>query len=260
MARNTPLSTLLTMLKAAVGDSLTIGTQSDALYKQRLSDKQQWLAGEYDFPFLKDRWDVLISAGNRYLDFPTVTNDGTTGINISFERPVVVRVNWTNNWQEVRYGIDELTEFNNLNSDTTQPGWAQQSNDPIQRWQFNGENQFEIWPIPATRSTIRFVGQRVLGPLVAPTDTADLDDQFLVYSLAVELLLKKKSADAQSLLASAQQRFNALRAVYPSRTRQIVLGGQLKDRMWRRRVPIVTIAGGSNSGGDSGDGTVIGTG
>lgn len=258
MARNTPLSTLLTMLKAAVGDSLTIGTQSDTLYKQRLSDKQQWLAGEYDFPFLKDRWDVLISAGDRYLTFPTVTNAGNT-FAISFERPVNVFVNWTNNWQEVRYGIDELTEYNNLNSDSNQPGWAQQVNDPIQRWEFNAELSFEIWPIPATRSTLRFVGQRALSPLVDPTDTADLDDQFLVYSLAVDLLLKKKSADAQSLLAAAQQRFNALRAVYPSRTRQIILGGQLKDRMWRRRVPIVTVAGGS-SGGDSGDGTVIGTG
>lgn len=260
MARNTPLSTLLRMLKAAVGDSLTIGTQVDSLYQQRLSDKQQWLAGEYDFPFLKDRWDVAIGANDRFLPFPTTTADGSTEINIAFERPVNVFVNWTNNWQKVDYGIDELTEFNNLNSDSNQPGWARQPNDPVQRWQFNGESQFEIWPIPVTQQTIRFVGQRVLSPLVTPTDTADLDDQFLITSLAVDLLLKKKSADAQSLLASAQQRFNALRACYPCRTRQVVLGGQLKDRMWRRRVPIVTVAGGTSGSDDSGSGTVIGVG
>lgn len=259
MARNTPLSTLLRMLKAAVGDSLTIGTQADSLYQQRLSDKQQWLAGEYDFPFLKDRWDVPVTTNDRFKAFPTTTVDGTANVVIAFERPVNVFVNWTNNWQEVKYGIDELTEFNNLNSDNNQPGWARQPNDPVQRWEFNGESQFEIWPIPVTRQTIRFVGQRALSALVAPTDTADLDDQFLITSLAVDLLLKKKSADAQALLASAQQRFNALRACYPCRTRQIVLGGQLKDRMWRRRVPIVTVAGGSSSE-DSGSGTVIGVG
>lgn len=260
MARQTPLSTLLTMLKAAVGDSLTIGLQANALYQQLLSDKQQWLAGEFDFPFLKDRWDVPVGPLGRWFPFPTTTIDGTTGIQIEFERPVKVYVNWTANWEEVEYGIDEITENNNLNPDATIPNWALQQNDPVQRWQFNGESQFEIWPIPATLQTIRFVGQRVLNPLVAPTDTADLDDQFLTLSVAVDLLLRKKGADAQSKLSSAQQRLRSLRAIYPCRQREIILGGQIRDRSWRRRVPIITIAGNSQSGGDGGSGTAIGTG
>ncbi len=247
------------MLKSYVGDSLSIGTQSDALYKQRLSDKQQWLAGEYDFPFLKDKWDVAIAGGTRYYPIPTTTIDGSVNINIEFERQVNAFVSWTNYWQVVQYGIDEMTEFNYLQSDTL-PNWPAKPNDPIQRWQFNGESQFEVWPIPVTVQTFRFVGQRVLSPLVADTDTADLDDQFLTLSLAVDLLLKKKSADAQAFLASAQQRLQAIRANYPCRDREVILGGRMKDRTWRRRVPIITISGGGSAADSGAGGPVIGTG
>jgi len=244
MPLNTPLSTLRRMLKAAIGDSLVAGTQADATYNQLLADKQQWLAGVFDFPMLKDRWDVTILPAVRFYNFPTQTIDGTNGVTIDFNRPWQAYINWTNSWQPVDFGVDELQEFNNLNPDTNNPQWPQQQNDPVQRWEFNGEQQFQVWPVPVTQQIFRFVGQRNLDPLVADTDTADLDDEFLVYSVAVDLLMRKKSADAQSRLAQAQERLRSFRAVYPTRTRDVCIGGNKLGRSWKKLVPVVGIAGG----------------
>lgn len=241
--RNTPLSTLLTMLKAAVGDSLTVGSQLDATYKQLLADKQQWLAGEFDFSFLVQRWNVAATAGTRYYNFPTTTVSGLTSTNISFNRPVKLFVTWTNHWIEVLYGASETTEFNYLNPDTNLGNWAQQALDPVQRWQEVDQLRFEVWPIPVTAQTLRFVGQRQLSALSANSDTADLDDQYLVLSLAVDILSKRESKDAQIKLSYCQERLRMLKATNPVRNRQVVLGGQRMSRAQFRRVPIIAVAG-----------------
>lgn len=261
MPLNTPLSTLLRMLKAAIGDSLVVGTQADATYRQLLADKQQWLAGVYDFPMLKDRWDVTILPSQRFYDFPTTSIDGTAGITIDFNRPWKAFVNWTNYWIPVDFGVDEIQEFNAMNPDTNNVVWPQVRNDPVRRWEFNGENQFQVWPVPVTQQVFRFVGQRNLDPLVVDTDTSDLDDEFLVYSVAVDILMRKKSADAQSRLSQAQERIRSFRAVLPTRTRDVCIGGNSFSKHWKKLVPVVGVAGGgSGNGGDSNDGNVIGIG
>jgi len=245
MALNTPLATgspnLLTMLKAAIGDSLSTGTANDAVYKQRLSDKQQWLSGEYDFPFLTKEWLVNVGPGTRYGNFPVVatTRDGVAKT-LDWNRPFKVEVLYANRWQEVKCGID-TREYNSLSSDNVSFGSSQvtaDTLDPIQRYKPASSARFEVWPLPSTGQTLLFTGQMVLDALVANGDTADLDDELIVYSLAVEYLSKRKSADSQILLAVAQNRLATLRSAYPVRDESIVIGGSM-DRVHRHLVPII---------------------
>lgn len=240
MSLNTSLSTLRTMLKALLGDSLSVGTQSDALYTQLLADKQQWLVGEYDFPFLKKRWNKAIVDGDRYLAIPTVTVDGVTA-NIDFARPFKAFVTYTSSWMEVEYGINEEEEMNSQNPETGITGWDQVKNSPIQRWQFKDSTNFEIWPVSNTAQTFRFVGQRTLSALAADGDLALIDDQLLVLSTAVDLLTKSKEADAPARVAEAKERLSRIRSSMPTRSRDIVIGGAMRDRTWRRRVKIIGV-------------------
>lgn len=83
----------------------------------------------------------------------------------------------------------------------------------------------EIWPLPVSQQKLRFTGQRVLNPLVALTDTADLDDMLLVLYVAAELLQRRKSADAGTKLQAAQAQLVAVRSNYPRRYQTVNLGG-----------------------------------
>jgi hypothetical protein len=230
------------MLKAQLGQSLTVGTSSDAIYKQLLADKQKWLAGEYDWPFLEDRFDVTVPGQGRYIAFPTAdVGGGAVSTAMNLERPYRAEVFWNNKWSELEYGIG-AEEFNYLNSD--QPGNIQ---DPIQRWRWAGdvkydESYFEVWPMPSTSQTVRFTGQRIVGPLVEDTDTCDLDDQLLTLTVGAELSLRAKHADAQLKQSLATERLRAVRASYPGRPTGFVFGKGGEDRD-RKRLVSIAVAG-----------------
>lgn len=223
MARLTPLSTLRTMLKAQLGRSLTVGTADDAILNQLISDKQKWLGGEYDWPFLEDRFDVAVPGNSRYIAFPTLDDEGdTTAMNL--ERPYLVEVFWNNLWSKLDYGIGS-EQFNYLNSD--QPGQIQ---DPIQRWRWSQEGKFEVWPMPSSQQTIRFTGQRNLDTLSADSDTADLDDQLIVLAVAAELLARAKQKDAQMKQQMYNERLLRVRSAYPTKPQGLVFGNPKEDR------------------------------
>jgi len=241
------------MVKAETGKSLqSTSTAQDAEINQIIFDTQQWLSSEYDWPFLKGRWDVAIPVGGRYASFPTTDTEGTQQtVAINFERAgqLKVYIKWNNIWQEVNYGIREMAEFNYIDSDRGQVL------DPIQRWQFADENQFEVWPLPATATTLRFVGQRVVAELrsniaVPPTwdDSAvvNLDDLMVAYYASAEYALREQQSDlAKLLLQSAQTRMAQVRATYPliERPATIVGGGSTLDRRALRIVPMVVVSG-----------------
>lgn len=230
MARLTPLSTLYTMLQARLGEN-TQFTNTKARYYQLLSDKQKWLANEYDFPFLSDRFDIAIPGGSRYMSFPTIDNEGVT-IAMNLERPYIVEVFWNNVWSELQYGIGS-EQFNYLNSD--QPGQIQ---DPIQNWRWSEEGQFEIWPINSTPQLIRFTGQRALDTMVSDSDTCDLDDLTIVLFVAADILMRSKQADAQAVMQAATERLRAQRGAYPSPKKGLTFGGNDNREQKKRLVPI----------------------
>jgi hypothetical protein len=218
------------MLQARLGENSTF-TQTKARYYQLLSDKQKWLANEYDFPFLEDRFDVAVANGSRYLSFPTIDNVGST-FAMNLERPYKCEVFWSNVWIELEYGIGSK-EFNYLNSDQ-----AGQIQDPIQRWRWSSEGQFEIWPMNSTAQKIRFTGQRALNVLVGDNDTCDLDDLLIVLFVAADILIKGKQPDGTITLAAAQERLARQRGAYPGRPKGFVFGGRDGVGQKKRLVPI----------------------
>ena len=235
MARLTPLYQLFVMLQARLGENSTFAGQKNRYY-QLLSDKQKWLANEYDFPFLEDRFDIAVPSQSRYLSFPTIDNEGTT-VAMNLERPYTVEVFWNNIWSPLEYGIGS-TQFNYLNSD--QPGQIQ---DPIQNWRWSDEGRFEIWPINSTAQVIRFTGQRALDNLVVDTDVCDLDDLTVVLFVAADILLRSKQADAQAVLQMAQERLRAQRGSYPNAPKGLIFGGRGEYEDNKKRLIPIAVAG-----------------
>lgn len=244
MARGTTLANLRAFLKAEIGDFSGTNTARDSEVNVLLSNKQKWLASEYDFPFLQHFWDATCPAGTQYVNLPTTTADtGATNTAINFERPVIVERFYNNIYDEIEYGIGR-DEYNTSN-------FATLSNqlDPIQRYRLvtdtseaSRADQFEVWPVPVTSQVVRFTGQRALNTLAADGDKADLDDMLLVYFVAAEILLREKQSDAQAKMVLAQQRLQKVRSVYPERDRTVVLGGSDRDfRKERRLAPLVIV-------------------
>jgi hypothetical protein len=250
--RNTPLGQVRSMVKSQTGKSLDItATAQDAEINQIISDCQQQLAVSYDWPFLKQRWNGFLTPGQRFQTFPTTLSPQGGSVaataTIDFERPPTVEVKWNNIWQAVVYGIDEVPEFNYLDSDR---GVVL---DPIQRWQFSDETQFEVWPLPASNAQIRFIGQRALTQLstyangvVTWTDTAlcDIDDLLLAYSASLEYLTREENPMAKIMEDKFNRRLAAVLGAYPIRTQITTIGrGMPLDRKAIRQVPLVLVGG-----------------
>ena len=234
------------MLKAQTGKSLnTTSTAQDAELNQVLANTQAQLLACYDWPFLKCRWAATMNAGARYQTFPTVNDVGLTCAP-DFTRPMRVETKWNQIWQEVVYGIDEIPEFNYLDSDRNAVL------DPAQRWEMSDETKFEIWPLPASAATLRFIGMRTATTLAAFTtgvmvwnDAAlcDIDDLLLVYTAAAEYLSREEKPGAQNLAAMAARRLNAILGAQPQRSQVITIGrGQPLDRKAIRQIPMVVVA------------------
>lgn len=221
MAYGTLLSELLLMLKAEIGSSMTanVAVADDTVLKRLLSNKQKALVHEYDFPNLETKATQSIAA--RYGTFPTT---------VSRDRPFHVQVKWNGLWVDITedYGIDE-EQFTQYDSDDGDTG------DPIRRWQFNNDgsvtpasltvDRYEVWPVPATAQSIRFVGTMVLPPLSADTDKAVLDDMMLVLFVAADRLMRYDQKDAAAKLAQAQGLAARLSTSLPRREPVFKLGG-----------------------------------
>lgn len=175
MARGTTLGNLVTQLRVQLGHSTNPAVGSEFLdnIKEALRVAQKELWDEHDWRFLRVRKDKTINAGQRYYDFPTdMSMDGVESVSMQ----------WGSEWIPVEQGI-EPEHYSAFDSDNDE------RSDPILRWDVidTGTLQFEVWPLPATASTIRFMGKKSLGALTSETDTADLDDRLIVLKAAVAL-------------------------------------------------------------------------
>lgn len=226
------------MLKAEMGSETdsNIAPGSDSLWKSVLSNEQKWLATEYDWPFLEIRATLAMVAGTRYYDFPTVQ-----GYAFELGREILAECYWSTYWNPVRMGIN-IADYNSLNPDLGVKV------DPVRSWQLynsgpGAATQLEVWPLPATATTLRLTGQRALNPLVADTDTADLDDMLIVLFTAAELLTRQQQPDAQAKLAKAQKLMLRLQAgiVAPSEIFNIGAGKGQVRREWENRPTVATM-------------------
>ena len=238
MANGNTLVNIRGMLKAELGDSTQTNTARDAQLNVLLSNKQKWLASEYQWSFLERRWLITIPANTQYVGLPTVDDAGvTTSPNTARWFPEV-DVLWSTVYQPVAYGIG-IDEYNTMDFSR-----GQQSN-PVQKWRLSSNpnetsnpNQFEVWPVPTMALGMRFVGQRQLLPLVSDNDTADLDDMLLVYAVAGDLLTRAKQADAAIKIEEFKRRLKILGQSMPSKDVQRTLGGGV-DRGFKDSTKLV---------------------
>ena len=91
--------------------------------------------------------------------------------------------------------------------------------DPALKWEILEDTDYasttaikiEIFPVPASADTLILAGKRSLSTLTSDSDTADLDDQLIVRTVAAELTAREKKRDSEAHSAAAQARFNALK-------------------------------------------------
>lgn len=225
MARGTQLGDLITQLKAEAGQSASVALNVDqtARYKQVLKRTQETLYDDYDWPFLRVVTSKSIAAGSRFYDFPT------SPYSINFERVEEVVVYYNSQPHPVARGIG-FENYAQYDPDDNERA------DPVRAWdvRWTGtKEQIEVWPLPATSSTLQFRGIRPLRPLVSLTDVADLDDTMIVLFAAAEVLAKSESKDAEAKLAAAQSRYNKLKGRVKGASQMTTYGGG--DDFRRRR-------------------------
>jgi hypothetical protein len=247
MARGTTLTAALVMLKNKIKANITLGqsTSDDNTLMMDISRYQLQLCNKLDWPFLRERWDIATILNGRYYNFPTVDEAKTT-VAINFQRPIHVYVWWANAWLgPIPSGISQ-EEYNQRNSDGSPPdsGNPPETLDPIQRWDYNDQTQFEVWPVPASASFIRFEGQRVPDPLfnlatVAPVANAtlDLDDELVTLFAAGEILAEMQSAKAGLMQQAAASLMAFLTATTPKRTKPCGFGKR-PDSLPNRLIPV----------------------
>lgn len=216
MARGVSLGELVDKLRVAArfDPNPALSQNMVPLFEQTLRDTQERLYDEFDWPFLRVRRDKAIEVGQRYYDVPDDMN---------LERIVQIDVLVNDKWLPVDRGIS-LDHYNAVDSDNDE------RRDPIMRWDVSdtGEGeQIEVWPIPATPTTMRFTGFRQLKPLRQRADIADLDDQLIVLYAAGEIMGGATNPDAQVKFAQAKRRKELLQGrVTKSRRNSFVLGGE----------------------------------
>lgn len=229
MAIGTSLGELVAMLKAETGRSMKVSAgvdETDAL-KHLLARQQRALYAAFDWPHLRVMTYKPLVAGQRYYDMPA---------DLNVDRVEAVALWWNGHPHEVERGIG-FAEYASHDSD------ADERCDPVRRWDVRWTGfgtQVEVWPIPASNGMrLHWRGIRPLRPLVAESDTADLDDDLLVLFAAAKLLARQGSKDAPEAMNLAQAHFATLRGNSRGGSRSIVYGGGgSADRPARGRITI----------------------
>jgi len=223
--RNQPLAKVHQLLKGELGMALGPGVapSGDLNLYITIEQRQQWLAGEYDWKFLEKDMDVPVVAAARYAPMPPDLNQ---------DRPFDVSVLWDEVWLDLHYGISN-NEYTYLPSGDG--GVPAEPSDPICRWDYHsgiGE-EFEVWPIPETAQTVRFRGQRQLASLrndevggfgFLLSARVELDDTLVALAAAVSYMSDKDMPGKELKLSLFQQRLAKLRASEPSRVGNFVIG------------------------------------
>jgi len=243
--RGQTLAIVRQRLKAELGDAIETNDAADEQYNLLLNAEQEMLSNQYEWNFLTHSWDLACPPGSRYLNFPTSDVRGLA-CSPSFENNITAKRFFNLKYWNIDYGVYE-EHYNWRNSDLGQ------AIDPIQRWEVatnvnedTNPNQVEIWPIPVTAQVIRFTGQRELKPFASDTDTCDLDDLLIVYSLAAKRLALREHKNAGLMQRQFENHLANLRQGYPGNTDPVVFGrrAEYQQAKLRRNAPVVVVSSG----------------
>lgn len=240
MARGVTLTEMLDMLRgeAMLSTNPNLSNNLTPNLKQILQRTQRQLWLNYDWKFLKKWADKIVSAGQRFYDFPT---------NLDSARINMVHYRWNNLFIPLEKGI-QPEDYNAFDSEAATPIRA----DPVMRWDYYdvNETQFQIHPIPATDGSattgyVRFSGILNLNAFVADNDRCTLDADLIVLFAAAEILTPRNPEQAKQKLALANAFLSQLKAQYQSTSQTIrTLGGGGRDagrRLPRMSPPLVAV-------------------
>lgn len=225
MSRGVLASTVLTKLKAEIGDYAGTNTVRDTELYQLMSNKQQQLVMEYDWSFMTRRWDVAAPVNTQFITYPTVDDIGLT-CTINIDEIDKVETLYNQKYQPVDYGIGSA-QYNTFNYQL-----LGQTSYPIARWREASNpddavdpNEFEVWPVPSVAQTIRFTGERLPTSITGGTIKVDLDDMLIALAVASDLLFYKNPQKAQYKIQQFQAHLRRLGGRSKTSDKVRILGG-----------------------------------
>jgi hypothetical protein len=159
------------------------------------------MLNEYDWMHLQVRREdagKILQAGQRYYDFPATLDYGS-----------IKKV-----WRPVEFGI-RPQDYSIVDSD------QDERRDPVERWDYRSDRQFEVWPIPTVNGEeIRFEGKLKVEPLTEDASRLLLDDQMIALYAAAEILMGNGADKLASLkIEAARSIMNRQRARNASQAR-----------------------------------------
>jgi hypothetical protein len=185
------LSDLRYELRAEIYASLlpAHGLSSVDMQNVLLERTQRELWNQYVWPHLRYTIDFTAPAATEFLAYdPTMPFENVISLwfnyNPSAQQP----------WKQLRYGFEDW-----INETLT-------SYPPV-RWRnvvtvdpatglTNYTGKAQVWPIPSTQTSMRWLGQAPLNPLKVDTDKCMIDSTAIVLTVASELLGAQKSETA----------------------------------------------------------------
>lgn len=217
MLRNTLGQVIeMTREEARLSTNTSRGTDHLTHVTRVIKRHYEMKAEEWDWQHLELRGSdagVIMAAGQRYYNFPVA-------VNINKITRAVHK--WGNEWCPLSNGISN-DEYSVYDSELDVRA------DPVLRWDFSGQAQFEVWPLPASISgEVRFEGQRKAEALVDNDSRLDLDDVLIsLYAASTLLMEHDRENAAAEKSAAAVSRLAWCKAALSDRGRYVIgMGGR----------------------------------
>lgn len=201
------LQNIVQQVRVEVNDVLDPAQNVDSQrrYELLVDRRQQEIGQKYDWPQLRERAVIDVAAGRRFIQLPSpLTN----------QRLRRIEVFWSGKWLPlpIQQGITSV-EFEIQDSE------LDERRDPIERWDFKGTAELEVWPIPQSPQRLRVTGSRDPNKLTSPSSRAEIDDTAIILLTAAHLLQATDPARAAGLRRDADRHIaQVLNSTAPRRT------------------------------------------
>jgi hypothetical protein len=233
VARGVSLGNLLTAYRYEInasGNPEHNRSVADAQVR-RLQKTQEMLWQKHAWPHLRRTRSIDLVKGTRYYFPPSIC---------LMERIEMIEVRFGGQWLELHFGLD-ASHFAVVDSSSGEEAW------PVERWDIFEGDEIEVWPIPSgngggpgnLEGVLRLTFIRNLNPLVAPNDTADLDDDLIVKFAAASELARSGAKNAQIILQEAQRIEADLTGGFSKKKDFRLFGGRGQKPPYRRYPPRV---------------------
>lgn len=215
MATGAQLADLIKEVQYELGHnvSTTVGQNFRDHIANRIRREYKRLYEDFTWPHLRAWVDLPLVAATKSYQLPSL---GGKQIKLGDLQEVFVK--WGGVYTPLHRGI-EIDDYNALNSDDGQ------SADPAAKWAPVDETHIEVWPLPASAGSLRFLIKKPFVQMAIETDTCALDDDVVVLFAAAEYMLRQGSKEAQAVMLRAEQRFKTLRQRLQTGANKVNVGG-----------------------------------